>query len=186
MGVFLAVCASIGLLASFSLLHETFQVYKNPDYVASCNINPIISCQSAMSAPESEVLGLPFATFGVAGFTALLVFSVLLAAGTTFRPWVWRAGLLAATAGFGSAAYLYVVSMTKLGSICPWCFTTWVATIAIFWGVVTHVLSTSHLTIPKRCKRAARFWVEYAPMILVSLYVLLVFSILLRFQEALL
>jgi uncharacterized membrane protein len=186
MGIFLAVCASAGLLASFSLLHETFQVYKNPTYVASCNISPLISCQSAMSAPESEILGLPFATFGVAGFVALLVFSVLLATGTAFRPWVWKAGLVAATAGLGSAVYLYVVSITSIGSICPWCFLTWVSTIAIFWGVVTHVLASEHLNMPKRLKPVARVWLDYAPMILAGLYALLVFSIVLRFQEALL
>lgn len=185
MGWVLAALAALGLLASFVLLHETFAVAKNPSYNPSCNINPLVSCSSIMSRPESEILGLPFSAFGAAAFGALLAFAVLLASGAKFKEWIWKAALLAGLGGLGFVGYMLWLSLALFGSICPWCATTWVTTIAIFWTLVTYVVSAGVVSIPKKLRAAAAFWKKNAVMILVAMYVILVFGILLRFNEVL-
>lgn len=185
-GWVLLVCAAIGLLASFTLLHETFEVAKNPAYVPSCNINPFLSCTSSMASPESKlVFGIPNPAFGIAAFTALFVFSVLVLAGTQFKRWVWAAGIGAAAGGVLFSAFLYFTSLFALGTICPWCFTTWVITIGAFWAITTYSLSSGVLALGADGQKFAEFWARYATVILVATYILLVFGILIRFREAL-
>ena len=184
-GVMLAVFAFVGLIASFSLLHETFAVANDPGYEPSCNINPLVSCASAMASDQGEILGIPNPAFGIAAFTALFTFAVLLVSGARFARWVWGAAFAAAIAGLGFALYLYFTAMFVLGSICPWCFVTWIVTVGIFWAIVTYVLREKLITIPKWKKRAAAFWVKSAGLILAVLYAVLILGLLIRFREAL-
>lgn len=181
----LAACAIIGLIASFALLHETFAVARDPEYAPSCNINPLVSCASAMSSAQGEIAGIPNPAFGIAAFTALLTFSVLLFAGTRFTKWVWRAGLLAASAGLLFALYLYSTALFVLGSICPWCFATWIITVAIFWVFVTYTLREKIFNVPKWLQPITTFWTKNAGLVLAILYAALIFGLLIRFREAL-
>jgi uncharacterized membrane protein len=184
-GVILAVCAAIGVFSSFSLLHETFAVAKDPSYSPSCNVNPLVSCASAMSSEQGEILGIPNPAFGIAAFTALFTFAVLLVSGEIFKRWVWRAGLVAATGGLAFALYLYSTAMFVLGSICPWCFVTWVIVVAIFWAFVTYTLREKVLTPPGWLKPVTTIWVNNAGLVLAILYAALIFGLLIRFHEAL-
>lgn len=186
MGIILIVGALVGLLASFVLTHETLEVAKNPAYEPSCNINPLVSCSSVMSKPEAQVFGLPFSVFGILGFGALLVFAVLMAAGTKFAAWVWRAAIAAAGAGMLAVIYMIWLSMFSFMTICPWCFSMWVATIAIFWAVLTYIASARPYKLSKRCEKTADLWAKYAPMILAGLYVVLIFALFVRFNESIL
>lgn len=182
LGGVLAICAVIGLGASFTLLGDTFAVARDPSFNPSCNINPLLSCASVMESDQAEFLGIPNPAFGIAAFTALLVFAVLVWVDTKFKPWVWKAGLGAATAGLAYVVYLYLTSLLVLGTICPWCFVTWLVTIATFWALWTHALAEGYVGSTKI--RAAL--VRNAPLILASLYAVLLFGILIRFHEALL
>ncbi len=83
-GIVLAGLAVVGLLASFTLLYDTFEVARNPAYNPSCNINPVLSCQSVMSSDQAEIVGIPNPAFGIAAFSALAAFAVLLVAGSRF------------------------------------------------------------------------------------------------------
>jgi hypothetical protein len=49
----------IGLLSAFVLMVEKIEVLKNPDYVPSCNINPILACGSVINTPQASVFGFP-------------------------------------------------------------------------------------------------------------------------------
>lgn len=185
-GWVLAVSASLGLLASFTLLHETFEVAKNPTYNPTCNINVFISCKGAMASDSAAIFfGLPNPAIGIATFTALLVFAVLLLSGAAFKPWIWLAGVGAATFGLGLSAYFYFESLLVIGTICPWCSVTWVTTIAAFWAVLTYSLGTKQFPLPKWLQGIAAFWVKYASVILATIYALLILGILFRFNEAL-
>lgn len=184
MGVVLAALAVAGLVASFVLLHETFEVAKNPDYAPSCNINPLVSCSSVMSRPESEVFGLPFSAFGVLAFGALLVFGILLAAGTKFTVWIWRAGIAACIAGLLAIGYMIWLSMFSFNTICPWCFAMWLTTISIFWAFMTYIAAARPYKLSKKCDKTAKIWTTYAPMILVGMVIALVFMLVLRFNES--
>ncbi len=181
----MAVTSVIGLLASFTLLRDTLEVARDPSFNPSCNINPILSCQSVMSSSQAEILGIPNPAFGIAAFTALFVFAVLVLARTSFALWIWKVGVAAATAGLLFTLYLYLTSIIVLGTICPWCFVTWLVTVAIFWSLITYTLAVKIIVLPKKLLFLSRVWVRYASLILASWYVALVFILLLRFREAL-
>lgn len=136
-----------------------------------------------MESEQAEFLGIPNPSFGIAAFTALLVFAVLVWSGTTFKPWVWKVGLGVATAGMGYVVYLYLTSLLVLGTICPWCFVTWLVTIATFWALWTHALAKGYVGGSAKVRIAL---VRNASLILASLYAVLLFGILIRFHEALL
>lgn len=184
-GGLLALFAAVGLLASFTLLHETFLVANDANYAPSCNINPLLSCESAMKSEYGESFGIPNPAFGIAAFTALGVLGVLLLAGTSFSKWIWRAAVLAATAGLVFALYLYSVAMFVLGSVCPWCFVTWLVTIGAAWAVVTYTLKANIFTVPKWVKPYATFWRKNPGLVLAIAYAALIFGLLLRFYESL-
>jgi len=183
-GAILAICAVIGLITSFTLLHETFEVAKNPSYSPSCNINPLVNCQSAMSSAQAEILGIPNPAFGIAAFAALLTFAVLLFTGVKFNRWVWWAALLAAI-GFGFAVYLYLTSVLVLGSICPWCFVTWITSTTVFWAVITYITKEKVLVFPFWLGKVSGFWAKNSGLILAILYAILFLGLAYRFRDAL-
>jgi uncharacterized membrane protein len=174
----------VGLLASFVLLHETFAVANNPGYAPSCNISPLMSCESAMKSQQGESFGIPNPAFGIAAFSMLLAFAVLLLVGTQFSAWVWRLGVLAAVGGLGFALYLYFTAIFVLGSICPWCFVTWVVTVGIFWAMVTQALKEKAIPLPRWASKVAGFWSKNAGLVLAILYAALIFGLLIRFNQA--
>lgn len=186
LGVLLGILATIGLVASLTLTHEVIATLKDPTYDPTCNISPWLSCESVMSRSEAEVLGLPFSVFGVAGFGALLAFAVLVYDGTKFRAWVWKAAVAVAGLAILFTLHLYILSLFSFNTMCPWCFVTWLTAIAIFWSLVTYVLASSVVKLPKKMRKLGVFWTKNAVMILAAWYVLLVFSVVLRFQEAIL
>jgi len=189
-GKILVVTSIIGLIAAFVLLRDTLEVALNPNFTPICNINPILSCTSVMAAPESKILGIPSAAFGIAGYSALLAFAALLVVGVKVPRRVWLAGFIAATIGLAFVVHLYITSIFTLGTICLWCLTTWVVTIATFWAILTHCLRQGYFMIkgwhaPSWLCALGKFWVNNAGLVLAIWYALLIFSILIKFNQAL-
>ncbi|PJE19839.1 MAG: hypothetical protein CK431_30220, partial [Mycobacterium sp.] len=57
----------IGLLSSITLTVEKIELLRNPSYVPTCNINPIVSCGSVMVTKQASLLGFPNPLLGIAG-----------------------------------------------------------------------------------------------------------------------
>jgi uncharacterized membrane protein len=139
-----------------------------------------------MASKEADILfGIPNPAYGIAAFSALFVFGVLVLAGTAFKPWIWLAGVGAAGLGLLGCVFLYLTSLFSLGMICPWCFATWVITIATFWALVTHAVAADRFSVPTWLQRAKDGWLRYSVGILVAIYFLLIFGILVHFNQAL-
>ncbi len=138
-----------------------------------------------MASEQGSIAGIPNPVFGITAFTALFTFAVLLISGARFSRFVWGNAFVASLAGLGFALYLYFTALFVLGSVCPWCFVTWVTVITIFWSITTYVLAEKIFTIPKWKQGIVTFWVKNAGLVLGILYALLVFGLLIRFREAL-
>jgi uncharacterized membrane protein len=72
-------------------------------------------CGTVQSSPHAEILGVPVALIGLAGFAALL--ATALVPGETAR-------LLQVTLAVGAAtfsAYLLYVQVALIGTVCDWC-----------------------------------------------------------------
>jgi uncharacterized membrane protein len=129
----------IGLIAAFTLLVEKIELIKDPNYVPSCSINPILSCGSIMGTGQAELFGFPNPIIGVASFSILTTIGFALLAGATMRRWFWW-GLQAGTfAGIVFVHWLVFQSLYRIGALCPYCMVVWVVTIPIFWYTTLHV-----------------------------------------------
>ncbi len=57
----------IGLTASAVLTVEKIAILRDPAYVPSCSINPVLSCGSVMTTPQAEAFGFPNPLLGGTG-----------------------------------------------------------------------------------------------------------------------
>lgn len=176
----LTIAGIFGLLASFALTYEKIQTLEHPGYKPSCNLNPVLSCQSVMSTPQAEVFGVPNPIFGLIAFSMLLTLGILLIAGVRLRRRLWLAAQIGATAGVIFMHYLFFESVYKIHAICPWCFGVWMVTIPVFWGITIFNIRMGYFGHVKfaRLHRAIHFIDHHAALILASWYVV-IFAILL-------
>lgn len=135
LGVVVALASAVGLVASLVLLIEKIELIKNPDYVPSCSINPILSCGSIMNTPQAELFGFPNPILGVVGFAVALTAGVSMLAGAEYRYWFWLGLQLGATLGVVLVHWLVFQSLYRIGALCPYCMIVWVAAAVVFWYV---------------------------------------------------
>ena len=112
-----AVLASLGAASSAYIL-----------YVRETNGSLVCStggCETVQSSSYAELLGLPVAALGLAGFV------VLLAAALARGDWARLVNATVALAAFLVAAYLLTVQLVVIDAICQWCVATDVLTTAL-------------------------------------------------------
>ena len=179
----LVVGGLIGLAAAFTLLVEKIALLKDPAYVPSCSINPILSCGSIMRTPQAEAFGFPNPILGVAGFAAVTTIGVALLAGATFRRWFWL-GLQAGTVfGVTFIHWLIFQSLYRIGALCPYCMVVWVVTIPLFWYTTLHNLRAGHLSTPSRLRAVVRNAEAYHGVVLTVWFLLVAGLIANRFWD---
>ena len=82
-------------------------------------------CETVQSSSYAEVLGIPVAALGLAGFLGLLVASL------GRGEWARLAQATLALSAFLFAAYLLAIQVFVIGALCQWCLATDVLTTAI-------------------------------------------------------
>lgn len=153
----LAAGGIIGLLASFILSVEKFELLKDPSFQPSCNINPILSCGSVMITPQAEASGFPNAFLGIIGFSAVATVGFALLAGARFKRWFWIGLLVGMAVAVGFVHWLIFQTIYRIEALCPYCMVVWVVTIPIFWYVLLHTLRQGYLSVPKQLNGAVAF-----------------------------
>ncbi len=145
------VAGLIGLTASATLLVEKVEMLKNPAYVPTCSINPVLSCGSVMVTPQASVFGPPNPLYGVIAFTVVVVTGVLAVAGVRLPRWYW-AGLMVGTAlGAVFVHWLIFETLYRIGALCPYCMVVWSVTIPLL------VVASSIALRPLAANPVARF-----------------------------
>ncbi|MBA4021373.1 MAG: Vitamin K epoxide reductase [Gordonia sp.] len=129
----LGICGTIGLIASFTLTVEKFELATDPDYVPSCSINPVVNCGSIMDTSQAAVFGFPNSLLGIAGFAALLAVAVMM--GRTPQRFVLIGLQVGLTAALVFVHWLIFQSFYRIGALCPYCMAVWVAVVLAFWYV---------------------------------------------------
>ena len=125
------IAGVIGLAASATLLIEKIEMLKNPGYVPSCSINPVLSCGSVMVRPEASAFGFPNPMIGVVSFTLVVVTGVLSVARVPLPRWYW-AGLTVGTAlGVVFVHWLVYETLYEIGALCPYCMVVWAVTVPL-------------------------------------------------------
>ncbi|MFE3450646.1 vitamin K epoxide reductase family protein [Nonomuraea sp. NPDC059194] len=134
----LLVGGVLGLGAAFVLAVEKIALLKNPAYVPSCSINPVLSCGSVMSTPQAEAFGFPNPLLGIAAFAVVATIGAAILAGARFQRWFWRGLQAGVTFGVVFVHWLVYQSLYVIGALCPYCMVVWAVTIPIFWYVSLH------------------------------------------------
>ena len=134
----LIVFGSIGLLASFALSVDAFEILKNPSAELSCSINAVLNCLEVMKTPQSEILfGVPNSFFGMIAFPVLITIGVVMAVGAKLPKWFKTCLQIGGLFGVVAAWWMFFDSLYVIGVLCPWCLSVTVSTTIIF-GAITH------------------------------------------------
>ena len=150
------IAGVIGLAASMTLTVEKIDLLRNPSYVPSCNINPIVSCGSVMVTPQASVLGFPNSLLGLVGFTVVVVTGVLAVAKVSLPQWYWAGLTVGVLIGAAFVQWLIFQSLYRIGALCPYCMVVWVVTVSL----LVVVASIAFRPAPQRRQTGAA-WVLY-------------------------
>lgn len=172
-GLILAICGGIGLIAAFVLAVEKVELLKDPDYSPSCSINPVLSCGSVMATDQAELFGFPNPFIGVATFPVLLATGIAVAAGVTFPRWWWLGTLAGTFSGVVFISWLFFQSVFRIEALCPYCMVVWVVTITAFWYTLLHVLGSGSITVSATFAPAVNFLRTYHSTVLLAVFVAL-------------
>lgn len=175
------VVAIIGLAASYALTFDTIKVLKNPAYIPSCNINPILSCGDVMKTKQGEILGVPNPIFGLIGFSMLLTFGLVLSTGSVLKKWLWQLINAGALAGFIFFVYLFFQASFRIHAICPWCFVVWMITPPVFWYTTLYNLREKNLDFAFIKPKLSAWLQKYHGEILFCWYLIVFMTLFVKF-----
>lgn len=170
----------IGLAASLVLLVEKVELLKNPDYVPSCNISPLLSCGSIMRTTQSEAFGFPNPILGVIGFAVVATVGASLVTGAKYGLGFWLGLQAGTTLGAVFVHWLIFQSLYRIDALCPYCMVVWVVTMAIFLHVT---LATGRRMRPQATGVIVRFGSEFHGVILTAWVLLVAGLITIRFWD---
>ncbi|OBK96194.1 hypothetical protein A5645_09935 [Mycobacterium asiaticum] len=131
------IAGAIGLLSSITLTVEKIELLRNPSYVPSCNINPIVSCGSVMVTPQASLFGFPNPLLGIAGFTVVVVTGVLAVTKVPLPRWYWIGLAVGVLLGTVFVHWLIYQSLYRIGALCPYCMVVWAVTITLLVVVLS-------------------------------------------------
>ena len=80
----MAISGAIGLIASFVLSIEAWQLAKDASANFACDVSSVLSCSTVALTPQAHVLGFPNAFLGILFEAVVLAISVALFAGVLF------------------------------------------------------------------------------------------------------
>ena len=180
LALLLAIGGAIGFVAAFVLALEQVEVLEDPDYVPSCNFNPVLSCGSVMQTWQAEQFGVPNALLGIGAFAAVTTVGVVLLAGSTLPRWFWLGVQAGALFGVGAVHWLIYQSLYDVGALCPYCVVVWIVTIPIFCYVTVHNVQVGHLPVSAAARRALA---RNRGLILILWFLLIAALILVRFWD---
>jgi uncharacterized membrane protein len=174
----LLVTGVVSWLAAGWLVLERLELYKNPDAVTSCDINPWISCGSVMRTSQAAIFGFPNPLIGVFAFAVIITTAMVLLAGARLARWYWVGLQVGVTLGMVMIAWLWFQALYVISVLCPYCMVVWAMMIPLF--VWTTVRNLVHGVIPAPAG-VVRFASEWAWVLIGLLYLGVAASIFFRF-----
>ncbi|MGW5440710.1 MULTISPECIES: vitamin K epoxide reductase family protein [Nocardia] len=145
----------LGTAAASVLTVEKMARLRNPTYVPSCSLNPIISCGSVMDSPQATAFGFPNPLLGIAGFAVVTAVGAGLLAGARFQRWFWLGLQAGVTFGVVFVHWLIYHTLYSIGALCPYCIVVWAVTTPVFVYVTLRNLVVGVLPAPVVVRRLA-------------------------------
>ncbi len=144
---------TLGLVASFVLSIEAWQLAGNGSAVFSCDINKVISCGAVARTWQAHLLGFPNAFLGIFFETIVLVLSVSMLSGVRFPRWIMLAANGLYSIGLFFALWLFTQSYLVIHALCPWCLLITFTTTLVWAGLTRINVRDGHLPAPAGMRR---------------------------------
>lgn len=133
-GVAVALWSALGLAAAFALAVDKIKMLQDPDFVPSCNFNPVLSCGSVITTDQASVFGFPNPFLGLVGFAVITTLGVLVAARVRLPGAIFVGATAGSFLGFLFVHWLAFQSLYRIGALCPWCLVVWVVSpLLLIW-----------------------------------------------------
>ena len=133
--IFLILAGLVGLTAAFALTLEKIHKLLHPEEAASCDYSVVVQCGKNLASWQGSLLGFPNPIIGLMAWSVVITIGVSIFAGARYAHWFWRGLNLGAAVALAFVIWLFSQSVFVLGTLCPWCMVTWLATIPLFWVV---------------------------------------------------
>ena len=152
----MAVSGAVGLVASFVLSIEAWQLAMDSTTRFGCDVSSVLSCSTVAQTWQARILGFPNAFLGILFETAVLAVSVALFAGVRFPRWYMVCVNIMYTVALAFAYWLFLQSYFVIHVLCPWCLLITITTTLVFGGITRINVREGVLGLP----HSARHFVE--------------------------
>lgn len=181
-GWFLLLASLVGWIASGALVLERLALYKDPNHVASCDVNTFISCTSVMQSPQAGLLGFPNPFLGIVAFAITGVLGALIVSKVQIPKWMLITLQIGLTAALILVSWFWSQSVYVITALCPYCMIVWSMVIPMF--IYTTLYNIKHgILFPKTTNAGIASLYGWAWVVLVLMYIGILGSIFFRFMS---
>lgn len=179
--IVLLVSGVIGMIATLVLTYERVQLWMDPGYVTSCDVNVWVSCGTVMESWQAGLFGFSNQFIGIIGFAIVITIGMAILSGARFAAWWWHATSIGLLLAMVFCFWLWTQAVYVINTLCLYCMIVWVVTIPAAILVLLRNVSQDLIKVTPRTKMilTTAAW----PTIILC-YVVIGASILLRFGEA--
>ncbi|HTK39809.1 MAG TPA: vitamin K epoxide reductase family protein [Patescibacteria group bacterium] len=175
------------LIAAFVLSVEAIELARDPNAVLSCSVNLVLNCATVAAHPTAELFGFPNSFLGMMAEPIVITVAIAGLAGIKFPRKFMFAAQIGYTLGLLFALYLFYVSFVIIQALCPWCLLVTLTTILVWFSISRYNIRENNLYLPKHIQKKLHAFIDkdYDKLVMVSLVILLVAAIILKYGKAL-
>ena len=162
----------IGLVTSFVLSIEAWQLAADSSTRFGCDISSVLSCSTVAQTWQARILGFPNAFLGIFFEAVVLAISVAIFSGVKFPRWYMQGTNLLYTIALFFAFWLFGQSYFIIQVLCPWCLLITLTTTLVFGGITRINVRDGVIPVPEGLRRLVAQGLDWA------LWGLIVFGVL--------
>lgn len=158
----MVISGIIGLVTSFVLSIEAWQLAADSSTRFGCDISSVLSCSAVAQTWQARILGFPNAFLGIFFEAVVLAISVALCAGVRFPRWYMLGTNLLYTVALFFAFWLFSQSYFVIQVLCPWCLLITLTTTLVFAGLTRINVRDGVIPAPQGLRRAVAQGLDWA------------------------
>ena len=158
----MVISGFIGLVTSFVLSIEAWQLAADSSARVGCDISSVLSCSAVAQTWQARILGFPNAFLGIFFEAVVLAISVALCAGVRFPRWYMLGTNLLYTVALFFAFWLFSQSYFVIQVLCPWCLLITLTTTLVFAGLTRINVRDGVIPAPQGLRRAVAQGLDWA------------------------
>ncbi len=143
----MVITGFFGLISAVALTIDYINSLRDPGYVPSCDLNPLIGCGEFLGSPQASAFGFPNVIIGMVAFSVVIAIGAVLLTRAVLPQWFWRGMVAGVTFGIGFVTWLQYQSFNVIGGLCPYCMVVWTAMIPLFVHTVARAAENGSLPV---------------------------------------